>query len=173
MLDGTFEWEEEEGLVYFCGKLYIPLDMALHWDIVKSCHNAPTAGHPSQSSTLELVSRHYWWPRVRSFVTEYVSGCDTCQRNKAGVHQNVGLAPNDVPEGLWQVVDQDLIMGLPNVKGFNAIAAFMNHYGKQVHVVPTTDNIDLDGIAEIHHCDIFRLHGIPRKFILDLLATAK
>jgi hypothetical protein len=79
MLDGTFEWEEEDGLVYFRGKLYIPPDVALRWDIVKSCHNAPTAGHPGQSQTLKLVSRHYWWPRVRNFVTEYVSGCDTCQ----------------------------------------------------------------------------------------------
>jgi hypothetical protein len=167
MLDGTFEWEEEEGLVYFCGKLYTPPDLALHWDIVKSCYNVPTARHPGQSQTLELVSRHYYWPCVRSFVTEYVSGCNTCQRNKAGVHQNVGLALNDVPEGLWQVVGQDLIMGLPNVKGFNAIAMFVDHYGKQVHVVPTTDKVDSDGIAEIHHRNIFRLHGIPQKFILD------
>jgi hypothetical protein len=167
MLDGTFEWEEEDGLVYFRGKLYIPPDVALRWDIMKSCHDAPTAGHPGQSRTLKLVSRHYWWPRVRNFVTEYVFGCDTCQRNKAGVHQNVGLAPNDVPEGLWQVVGQDLITGLPNVKGFNAIAMFVDHDGKQVHVVPTTDTVDSDGIAEIHHRNIFRLHGIPRKFILD------
>jgi hypothetical protein len=49
MLDGTFEWEEEDSLVYFHGKLYIPPDVALRWDIVKSCHNAPTAGHPGQS----------------------------------------------------------------------------------------------------------------------------
>jgi hypothetical protein len=83
------------------------------------------------------------------------------------VHQNVGLALNDVSEGLWQVVGQDLITGLPNVKGFNAIAMFVDHYGKQVHVVPTTDKVDSDGIAEIHHCNIFQLHGIPRKFILD------
>jgi hypothetical protein len=167
MLDGMFKWEEEDGLVYFRGKLYIPPDVALQWDIVNSCHNMPTAGHPGQSRTLELVSRHYWWPCVRNFVTEYISGCDICQRNKAGVHQNIGLAPNDVPEGLWQVVGQDLITGLPSVKGFNTIATFVDHYGKQVHVVPITDTVGLDGIAEIHHRDIFRLHGIPRKFISD------
>jgi hypothetical protein len=100
-------------------------------------------------------------------VTEYISGCNTCQRNKAGVHQNVGLAPNNVPEGLWQVVGQDLITGLPNVKGFNAIATFVDHYRKQVHVVPTTDKVASDGIAAIHHRNIFQLHGIPWKFILD------
>jgi hypothetical protein len=29
MLDGMFKWEKEEGLVYFCGKLHIPPDVAL------------------------------------------------------------------------------------------------------------------------------------------------
>jgi hypothetical protein len=58
-------------------------------------------------------------------------------------------------------------MGLPNVKGFNAIIMFVDHYEKQVHLVPTTDKVNLNGIAEIHHCDIFQLHGIPWKFILD------
>jgi hypothetical protein len=56
---------------------------------------------------------------------------------------------------------------LPNVKGFNAIATIVDHYRKQVHIVPTTDKVDLDGIAEIHHRSIFRLHGIPQKFISD------
>jgi hypothetical protein len=49
MLDGMFEWEEEEGLMYFHGKFHIPLDMALRRDIMKSCHDAPTARHPGQS----------------------------------------------------------------------------------------------------------------------------
>jgi hypothetical protein len=33
--------------------------------------------------------------------------------------------------------------------------------------VPTMDKVDLDGIAEIHCCDIFRLYSIPQKFISD------
>jgi transposase InsO family protein len=44
---------------------------------------------------------------------------------------------------------------------------FVDHYGKQVHIVPMTDKVDSDGIAEIHHRNIFQLHSIPRKFILD------
>jgi hypothetical protein len=49
MLDSRFKWEDKDSLVYFCWKLYIPPDTALRQDIVKSCHNAPTAGHPGQS----------------------------------------------------------------------------------------------------------------------------
>jgi transposase InsO family protein len=58
-------------------------------------------------------------------------------------------------------------MGLSNVKGFNAIATFVDHYRKQVHVVPTTDKVDSNSIAEIHHRNISQLHDIPQKLILD------
>ena len=39
LTDGTMLWEED-GLVFYKGKLYIPNDRALRKDIVKSCHDA-------------------------------------------------------------------------------------------------------------------------------------
>jgi len=40
--NGTALWEEDDGLVYYKGKLYIPNDRALRRDIVKSCHDTVT-----------------------------------------------------------------------------------------------------------------------------------
>ena len=58
-------------------------------------------------------------------------------------------------------------MGLPPAGGFDAIAVYIDHYSKQVHVIPTTSNVNTEGIADIHHCKIFRLHGVPTKIVLD------
>ena len=77
--DGTAQWEEEDGLVYHKGKLYVPNNRQLQQDIVKSCHNTVTTGHPGKNGTLELVSRYYWWPCMGGFITAYVDGCDCCQ----------------------------------------------------------------------------------------------
>lgn len=122
---------------------------------------------PGRRGTQELVSRLYWWLGLTTFVKKYVSGCDTCQCYKPAQHPHATLQPHDVPQGPWQTIGVDLIMGLPPAGGFDAIAVYIDHYSKQVHVIPTTSNVNTEGIADIHHCKIFRLHGVPTKIVLD------
>ena len=86
LTNGTLEWENVNGLLYYKGKLYIPDDSDLRSEIVKSCHDAPAAGHLGRNATLELVSRNYWWPCMGLFIECYVLGCDQCQRMKSTAH---------------------------------------------------------------------------------------
>ena len=58
------EWSLEQDLVLFRGKVYVPKDSKLRTEIIKLHHDTPTAGHPGQWKTLELVSRNYWWPNI-------------------------------------------------------------------------------------------------------------
>jgi hypothetical protein len=62
LTDGTARWEEEDGFIYYQGKLYVPNVKELCKEVVKQCHDSVTAGHPSKNGTIELVSRYYWWP---------------------------------------------------------------------------------------------------------------
>jgi transposase InsO family protein len=36
-----------------------------------------------------------------------------------------------------------------------------------VHAIPTTSDVDADGIVDIHYREIFRLHGILTKIVSD------
>jgi hypothetical protein len=58
-LNGLLEWEEQDGLVYYKGKLYILNNKELCGNIVKFCHDSPATGHSGKHGTLELVSRLY------------------------------------------------------------------------------------------------------------------
>jgi hypothetical protein len=62
LTNGTARWEEEDGFIYYHGKLYVPNVKELRREVVKQCHNAITAGHPGKNGTIELVSCYYWWP---------------------------------------------------------------------------------------------------------------
>lgn len=64
LVNGLVEWEEENGLVYHKGKVYIPKTDNLRREVVKQCHDDPTAGHPGTHTTLELVERQFWWPSM-------------------------------------------------------------------------------------------------------------
>jgi len=56
------EWSEDEGLLWFRGKIYIPRNPDLQRQVVSLCHDTKVARHSGHWKTLELVSRNYWWP---------------------------------------------------------------------------------------------------------------
>src|SRR5271167_1394642 len=92
------EWSEEQGLILFRGKVYVPPDGDLRRRIVTAHHDVPIAGHPGRWKTHELVSRNYWWPGVGRYIAAYVKGCDPCNRTKVFPSKPVGqLLPNRVP----------------------------------------------------------------------------
>jgi len=167
LTDGSLEWEEDDGLVYYKGRLFIPNSGDLRTQIVKSCHDAITAGHPGKNGTIELVSRHYWWPRMTVLIAKYVAGCDRCQRYKPAVHRVNPLQPHDVPQGMWQIVGVDLITGLPECKGKDAILTYVDLYSKMTHILAVTSTITAEGVADCHYREIFPKHGIPHKIVSD------
>src|SRR3979490_597235 len=77
------EWAEENGLILHRGKVYVPLDSKLRYDIVKAHHDASFTGHPGRWKTRELVSRSYWWPGMGQYIAKYVRACDPCNRTKS------------------------------------------------------------------------------------------
>jgi hypothetical protein len=97
LVNNLLEWEELDGLLYYKGKLYIPNNKRLHAEIIKTCHDTPTTGHPGKHRTLELVSRHYWWPKMGASVEQYTLGCNKCQRYKPAQHPNSMLQPYETP----------------------------------------------------------------------------
>jgi hypothetical protein len=104
---------------------------------------------------------------MTAFVNKYVAGCDTCQQNKPARHPRSILQPHDVPEGPWQTIGVDLITQLPHIGEYDTIAVYIDHYSKQVHIIPMKTEVDAEGMADIHYWEIIRLHSIPSKIISD------
>jgi hypothetical protein len=167
LINSLLEWEEQDGLVYYKGKLYIPNNKELRGDIVKSCHDSSAAGYLSKHGILELVSRLYWWPQMALFVDKYVLGCEKCQRYKPAQHSKAVLQPQEVPAELWQHIGVDLIIQLPSFNHFNSIAIYVNHYSNQAHLVLCKSNLTAKGAANLHYRDVFYLYGILKKVFSD------
>jgi len=72
-------WQKE-------GRLAIPPDETLKHEILQLLHDAPTAGHPGRDETFTQVSHSYWWPGMRTWIKDYVTGCAICQQNKNVTH---------------------------------------------------------------------------------------
>nr|MBC9704328.1 DDE-type integrase/transposase/recombinase [Enterococcus sp.] len=158
----------EDSLLYFNNRLFVPGNHQIKLDILQQTHDSSLAGNPGQAKTFALVSRHYFWPRMRAFINTYVQGCQTCQRDKSPRHKPVGLLkPLPIPSGPWRSISMDAIVKLPLSEGYDCIMVIVDRLTKMAHFLPFTE----EGFTSVHLAKmmrfIFRLHGIPEDIVSD------
>ena len=162
------EWAEEQGLVLFKGKVYVPKDSELRRQIVELHHDSQVVGHPGRWKTIELVSRNYWWPGMTRYIASYVKGCDRCNRTKTFPAKPAGkLVPTQIPKDIWEIITVDLITGLPESQGYDAILVIIDRLSKLLHALPTTGTVTSEGLARLFRDHVWKHHGLSEQVISD------
>jgi len=116
LLDGT-HWYHGTALV-------VVADNALRRGVISLFHDHVTAGHAGITKTLQLITPYYWWPNLKTFITEYIKGCATCQMTKVNTHPThppmfpITPADNAHP---FETIAMDFITKLPQSGGFATI----------------------------------------------------
>ncbi len=102
------------------------------------------------------------------FIGQYISHCDLCLHTKARHHPPVGeLEPLPIVEEHWHTISINFIVELPESGGYNTVMVMVDSAGKRAHFVETTTTITAAGTANLYLCNIWKLHGLPRKVISD------
>jgi hypothetical protein len=165
------DWKMEDGKLFYQNRCYIPNSEGIRKLIVQEIHDSPMTGHPGRDSTLEMIQRHYWWPRMRHFVNEYVTGCATCQQNKVNTHptQPPTQPIKSTTKEPFKLISQDFISGLPKTKrGFDCIMVVVDHgLTKGVIFIPTNKELTALEAAELHFDHTFKRFGLPDDIISD------
>jgi len=162
------EWTEEDGIIRWKHRIYVPVDPKLRETIIRNNHDSPLAGHPGRFKTHELVTRDFWWPGIQKDIRVYVEGCIACQRSKAKRSKPAApLVPNEVPSHPWEIVSIDMIGPLPESKGFDAILVIVDRFTKKMEAIPTNVELTSMGTAKLFRDYVFKHHGLPRKVISD------
>src|SRR5271170_5502881 len=138
-------------MVLHDGRLYIPADDRIKVEILQERHDAKTAGHLGQERSLELLTRDYYWPRIRQFVNEYVNTCETCIRNKVSCRAPFGnLQPLSIPARPWQSGSMDFIVELSPSEGYDAIFVCVDRLTNMAHFIPCTSDVPAAQAAHLY-----------------------
>ena len=163
-----FSFHDSTQLLLRHGLVYIPQNDQIKLAILRNHHDSKTAGHLGEAKTLELITRDYYWPRMRQFVNEYIKSCDTCCRNKAPRTRPHGrLHPLPIPSAPWSSVSMDYIVELPPSHGYDAIYVAVDRLTKMAHFCPTSTHVTAEDTADLYLHHIFKNHGLPQDIVSD------
>ena len=70
---------EEDGLLTYKGRIYIPNVAYLRRIVMDEIHQAPYSGHPGYQKTIATARKQYFWPRMKKDMVAYISRCMKCQ----------------------------------------------------------------------------------------------
>lgn len=159
-------------ILFYQGLICIPNLDDIKRTILEECHDSLSAGHFGIAKTYDMVSRNYYWPSMRAYVKDYVSGCDTCNRNKISHHKPYGLLqPLAIPDTPWTSISVDFITQLPPSGRFSAICVFVDRFTKMALFIPTTNQVNAEETAQLFITHVFCQFGLPSDVVSDRGAT--
>src|SRR5260221_9277243 len=108
---------------------------------------------------------------MNQWIADYVKGCTICQQNKVQTHKiktplyRITISETAMP---FQQIAMDLITGLPNHQGKDAILTIVDHGCSRATVfLPCTSTITGPGITQLYFENVYRWFGLPTKMISD------
>ncbi|SJL17381.1 uncharacterized protein ARMOST_20931 [Armillaria ostoyae] len=149
-------------------EIYVPRHPALQGEIIAQSHDHITAGHPRITKTKELILHEYWWPKMKKDVEAYIGGCETCQRTKSNTQAKATpLHPNAIPTKPWMHISVDMVTGLPDSNGYDALLVVVDRFSKAIILVPCNKDLSAEGWARILRDHVYARHRMPTVVILD------
>jgi hypothetical protein len=115
--------EDEEGVLWYKGRICVSNVKELKDKILREAHESAYSIHPGGNKMYHDLKATYWWYEMKRDIAKYVTFCDTCQRVKAKHQRHAGLPqPLQVPEWKWEEIPMDFIVGLPRTQsGYDSI----------------------------------------------------
>ena len=169
MLQQQLEVEARDGLLFTGdGKLCVPNNKTVRFQLVLEHHDQKFAGHWSVDKTLAQLKQCYYWPTMAQEVKEVVETCDVCQRSQ--FQRKTDRAPIRFIEAQypWEVVTVDFVSGFaPTRRKHTAICVICDRFSRMMHAEPCHDHATAKDTARILIRRLFAPHGCPRVLLSD------
>ena len=163
------KYTQKQGLLWKNNLIVVPAVSELRTTLMQEAHDTSYSGHFGWRKTLNLLQRHFYWPKMSSQVKTFVATCDSCQRMKASNQKQAGpMQPLSIPNRNWESVSMDLITDLPlTARGFDSVLVMVDRLSKMTHFAACKKTISSMELAQLFTKEIIRLHGFQRSLVMD------
>lgn len=135
--------------------------------IMVDLHDAPTAGHLGVERTMSRTRTRYYWPGMRTLVTNYIKGCVPCQRYKADNRKPAGMLQTPAVSRRFEMVSVDLFGPLIETPRKNRWVLIVEDVcSRWVELFPLESATSAE-CAQTLTNEVFLRYGVPRRLISD------
>ena len=122
-------------------------------------------GHYASKTMIKLVTQTEFWPKMRQDISDFTSGCLSCQyiRPKRGPDYRLGLP---LTGRVGECLQIDIVSGLPSANGFKFFATVIDVFSRFCVVFPLRNDRSHE-IASKLETYVFSLFGPPRLILTD------
>jgi hypothetical protein len=127
-----------DGFIFRANKLCIPAS-SVHLLLLQEAHRGGLMGHFGVKKTEDILTGHFFWPRMRRDVGKFVARCTTCQKAKSSLNPHSLYMPLPVQNAPWEDILMDFVLGLPRTKkGRDNVFIGVDRFSEMAHSYPVT-----------------------------------
>jgi hypothetical protein len=153
--------------LYRANKLCVPARF-IHLLFLQEAHGGGLMRHFRVKKIEDVLTVHFFWPKMRRDVERYVSRYTTCNKAKSRLNPHCLYMPLHVPSVPWEDISMDFVLGLPRTKrGSDSNFVIADHFSKMAHFIPYHKSDNASHVADLFFTEIIRLHGVPNTIISD------
>ena len=142
--------------------LWVPDNLQL--TVIRDVHDQIATEYPGYQKTVSLITRNYYWLRLKKMVQRFIQNCHSCKRAKTPRDRyNSLLKPLPIPSRLWTDVTLDFVISLVVSNGYNAILIVVDRLIKERHYIPYTTNENgttIEATAQLLLQNVWKLYGL-------------
>jgi len=101
-----------DGLLFRANKLCI-LASSVRLLLLQEAHGGGLMRHFGVKKIEDVLSSHFYWPKMRHDVERYVARCTTCQKAKSHLNPHGLYMLLLVSSAPWKDISMDFVLGLP------------------------------------------------------------
>lgn len=123
--------------------------------------------HVGIEKTYESIAEHFWFPRMRNFIKNYVKHCVVCvvKKTRTGPLQGY-INPVEKPKEPFHTLHMDCLGPLPmSTDGYKHILVIVDAFTKYCILTPMKSVTTAEVREKIQ--SVLALFGTPRKIIMD------
>ncbi len=105
---------------------------------------------------------------MKKDIEAYVWACETCQWVKSSNQAKAApLHPDEIPSQPWTHISVDMVTGLPQSNGYDAILIIVDRFLKEIIPVTCSTELTSEGWAKILRDEVYAKYGMPQTVISD------